>query len=196
MSRIIVVVLLLVGPVLLNGLTGCNTCNPPPYRFGILDYKTFPRKISDKSYKPYLVDTLSLSDSVTYRQLELILIGQVKTVPINDQHTGGSNLWACEPAVVAVDSIKHLTITSNQPYKTGLGANGDVTSILTIGEGSYDQKPLTEFLAMPLIRARPFYSLRFTQGPEKAGRYQFQVKVNWGQGKTISFLTRPIFIKS
>jgi hypothetical protein len=195
MSRIIGVVFLLLGPVLLNGLTGCDTCNPAPYRFGILDYKAFPRKITDQSYKPYLIDTLSLSDSVTYRQLELILIGQETTVALDNQHTGGSTLWACEPAVIAVDSIKHLAITSDQPYGTGLGAGSNLASILTIGEGSYDQRALTEFLTMPLVRAQSFYSLRFRQAPEKAGRYQFQVKVDWGQGKRASFLTRPIFIK-
>lgn len=196
MNRLIGLFLIAFGPVLINGLLGCDTCNPEPYRFGIQDYKAYPRRISRQLYKPYLADTLTANDTVSYKDLELIFIGKEVRIASLYATRSGSSVWACDPAVIGVDMIKRLTITSDHPYRTGLGVESNLATILTIGEEAYGRIPLSDFLTPPYQAvAQPFFSLGFAQAPDQIAQHQFKITVDLGKGQATSFLTRPIVIK-
>ncbi len=195
MARCAISLLLLVGPVLLSGLFSCETCHPAPYRYGIETYRTYPRSITKQTNQPYLTDTLASRDTVSYQDLELILVGKQVILATHNQPTLNSAVWACDPAYVPVDSIKQLTITSTQAYATSFSIGSDLSAIMTIEQDSYDRKPIAAFLAMPFAQAQPFFALRFTKAPDRLAAHQFRITVDLGRGHTSSFLTRPILIK-
>ena len=195
MGRLTIFLLLLLGPALLGGLFSCNECSPVPYRYGVEDYRAYPRKINIQNYQHSLTDTLITDDTVGYQEFELVLIGREIPLAMHNYSLGGSTAWACSPAYIALDSIKRLTITSSQPYNTHLRIGRDLGSIVTIGEGSYNQKLLSDYLAVPFAQAQAFFSLRFTQAPDRTTRHQFRITVDSGRGRTNSFSIKPIFIK-
>ncbi len=196
MSRLIGILLALLGPVLLSALLGCDTCNPEPFRFGIQDYKAYARRINQQAYRPYLTDTLAASDTTSYKDIELIFVGEQVRVASMYFGKGGPNVWACDPVVVAIDTIKQLTVVSDHSYRTGLDAGSNLATILTIGEGPYGRIPLSDFLA-PSYKAvaQPFFSLMFTQAPDQIAQHQFKITVDLEKGRSISFLTKPVVIK-
>lgn len=196
MGRLIGILLALLGPVLLSTLPGCDTCNPEPYRFGIQNYKAYTRRISQQAYKPYLADTLAANDTTSYKDIELILIGEQIRVASMYSDKGGSSVWACDPAVIGVDMIKQMTIVSDHSYRTGLDAGSNLATILTIGEGPYRRMSLSDFLT-PSYKAvaQPFFSLGFTQAPDQIARHQFKITVDLEKGQSITFQTKPIVIE-
>lgn len=196
MSRLIGIFLVLLGPVLLSALLGCDTCNPEPFRFGIQDYKAYTRLVSPQAYKPYLADTLAANDTTSYKDVELILIGEQIRVASMYSNKGGSSVWACDPVVTGVDMIKKLTVVSDHPYRAGLDAGSNLATILTIGEGPYGRMSLSDFL-IPSHKAvaQPFFSLWFTQAPDQIAQHQFKITVDLEKGQSISFLTKPVVIK-
>lgn len=195
MARFIICLFILLGPALLGGLLSCETCNPAPYHYGVEDYKIYPRRISKLMTQSYPADTLAVSDTVNYQDLELILMGKEVLVATHNQSVVGSAVWACDPAYIPVDSVKHLTIISTQAYSPSFGIDQDLAAMMTIEQDSYDRKRIREFLAMPFPPAQPYFSLRFTQAPNRLGAYQFKIIIDLGNGKISSFLTRPILIK-
>ncbi len=194
-TRLVGLLLVFFGPVLLNGLLGCDTCNPEPYRFSIQGYKAYPRKINRQAYKPYLMDTLATNDTISYRDIELVLTGEQVRVASLYASNSGSSAWACDPAVIGVDTIKHLTVTSDHAYRTDLGAGSNLSRVLTIGEGANGQRPMAEFLSYPWVTAQPFFSLWFSQAPNQMAQHQFKITIDYGKGRVTSFVTRPVIIK-
>lgn len=197
MSRFVLLFILLVGPALLNGLSGCTNCERglKATRFGIQEYRSYPRKINRETPNlPYLIDTLVTNDTLNYSELELILIGKETRLASQYRSFDGSAAWACDPAVYALDSIRRITITSDQPFSGNLEAGTDLTTVITIG-GGLSQVPLATFLAERYKPAQSFYSLRFSRAPERIAAHRFTVTVDLGRGKLAAFTTRPVFIK-
>ena len=195
MARFIICLLVLLGPALLSGLLSCETCNPAPYHYGVEDYKIYPRRISKPITQAYPADTLAIRDTVSYQDLELVLVGKEVRVAAHNQPTVNSAVWACEPAYIPADSVKRLTITSTQAYSSNFGIGQDLAAIMTIEQDAYDRKLIGAFLLLPFPQAQLFFSLRFTKAPDRLGSHQFRITIDLGKGKTSSFLTRPILIK-
>lgn len=195
MSRLTMLLILIFVPVLLNGLFGCDTCNPAPYRFKIQAYRAYPRQIDKQAYRQYLTDTLTVLDTLPYRETELILIGKEVTVAVRGRSGNGTSAWACEPAVIALDTIRSLTIVSDRPYRNNLPAGSNLVSILAIGLGPYDQKPLADFLSSTNPAATGFLSVRFAQAPDRVDVHQFTVELDLGKGQLMRLQTKPVAIK-
>lgn len=184
----------MLGPVLLNGMMGCETCGDGPHYFTILDYKVFPRKIDETYVAGPRIDSLALNDSIQYNQLEFMLVGEDAMVGSSSHSKGGAYLMACSQVPISVDTIRRFTVTCNQLYKSGLGKGNDVTDLFTIGYYQDNQKSIANHLGDQYFGAYNLYTLRLTQAPEKSGSYQFQFNIDWGKGKSVSLLTRPIMI--
>lgn len=194
MNRVTFFALLLLGPALLNGLFGCDECNLSPYRYQIENYQAYPRRADAKRISELPITELPVGDTVTYRDLELILVGKERHVVHRSLGSGGS-VCACDPAVIAVDSIRSLRVTSDQSYRMSLPAGSDLATVLSIGQSVYSQDPLSKFLGGSTKPAVSYYFLKFTESPEQTAQHRLTITVELSRGQRFTATTNPVVIK-
>lgn len=195
MNKLLIAIVLLLGPVVLNSLTSCETCMPTPYQSAIANYRLYAQKLTDATAASFLADTLSSKDSVTYKQVALLIMGEERRLALSAQQSGELSAVACSETFIAVDSIRSLSVTSSQPYAT-LSANQDISASFTIGPSAYSQEPLSDFTANHPQPAQLLYLLQLQQPPKQAGWYSFSVYIQLKSGQLYNLMTKPVFIKS
>jgi hypothetical protein len=191
MNQFILLICLLLGPALMSGLVGCEKKCGGSYKFQIRDYQVAFRRVDPQKPNTYLHDPLSGGETVIYKEIEFLLIAEHQRVAIR-QVTTGANLWACDPAIIPLDRIKELTVSSNQAYNASLPAGSDLKTVLSTG-GS-DQRPLTGALTNSSQVDQSIGSLRFTQAPDRSAQHEFTIRIELSRGPVFTLRTKPITV--
>lgn len=189
MKRLVTLLLVFIGPVLVNGLVGCDDCHPAPSRFTIGGYKLSLQKAGVNPSYPTEVGSVSPGDTVVSRQLQIRLLGQ--EIYSASRSGGGTSAFACEPAIIPLDLIKSLSIVSDQSFNADLPAGANLTSVLS---AEFGLSPATDYFNQPNVPAQS-YVFTFIKSPEKTARHRFTVKVELRNGKTFTDTTIPVTVK-
>ncbi|WP_375444473.1 hypothetical protein [uncultured Fibrella sp.] len=189
MKRLVTLLLVFIGPVLVNGLVGCDDCHPAPSRFTIGGYKLSLQKAGVNPSYPTEVGSVSPGDTVVSRQLQIRLLSQ--EIYSASRSGGGTSAFACEPAIIPLDVIKSLAITSNQAFGADLPVGANLTSVLSVEYGS---RSATDYFSQPNIPAQS-YVFTFIKSPERIARHRFTVQVELQNGKTFTDTTIAVTIK-
>lgn len=195
MNKLFIAIILLLGPVALNSLTSCETCTPAPYQSAIANYRLYAQRLTNTTAASFLTDTLSSTDSVNYKQVALLIMGEERRLIFSTQRVGGYSAMACSETFIAADSIRSMSVKSNQPY-TSPSPNQDISALLTIGPSTYSQEPLVDFIANRPQPAQLLYSLQLQQPPKRAGWYSFSVNMQLKSGQLYNLTTKSFFVKN
>lgn len=193
MKRITALLILFIGPALLSSLVGCDPCHPAPRRFHVDDYDVYIRKSLPDQLGVFPINPVSSLDTVKAAELELILFGKLTYVAYR---TSGSNsVFACDPAVIALDTIRSVQIVSSQSYAADLPAGSNLTSVFGVGSAKYPRISIADYLAQTANRANEAYLLTLVKSPDHLSRHRFTIIVTLSNGKALEGTTEEVTIK-
>ncbi|MBO0951357.1 DUF5034 domain-containing protein [Fibrella forsythiae] len=189
MKRTILLLLIFIGPVLITGLVGCEVCNTGPTRFTVGGYYLSLQKAGVNPSFPTQIGNVAPGDTVLARNLQIRLFGEEVFAALLSG--GGSNLFACDPAIIPFDVIKRLSIVSDQPFSTDLPAGTNLTSVLTV---EYGVRAAVDYFSQPNVPAQN-YVFTILKAPATLAKHRFTVQVDLRNGKTFADTTMAVVIK-
>lgn len=195
MNRLIILIILFIGPALIGGLSSCEEgCNPAPDKFHIGDYMLYTQTIDNRQFNKPLTDTLSSGNKVSVQKLALNIWGT--SVRVAGLGSGSSySAWACDPAYMPLDTIRRFSVISNQDFNVDLTAGKDLSPVLTFAEGLTDfSTPFATVLKNPYVLAGRYYRLQFTQLPSRTNEHQFTISIGLSDGRNFVFKTPTLLI--
>ena len=193
MNRLVLLTGLFLGPALMSGLFSCGNSCGGPYKYQIQDYRVLLSKVKPQNASWYPLDSLTTGQTITYREVELHLVAEEQQVAAH-RVIIGSDVWACDPAIIPLDRIKNKTVRRPQSYRAALPAGSDLKPILSAGLGGGSQQPLAEVLASSSQRAESIVSLRFAQAPDQSAQHEFTIEIELIRGPIFVRKTKPVTI--
>lgn len=103
---------------------------------------------------------------------------------------------ACDPVNTPLDKLKAVTITSDQPYSTGLPAGTNLAPFIHIFsyDGAYTQS-VTNYLASGTRFANDYVILQLQVAPDRITRHRFTITVELDNGRQLTSVSAPVFVK-
>ncbi|MCE7040770.1 hypothetical protein [Dyadobacter sp. CY312] len=195
MKKLLLILLVYSFPLFLSALTGCDDCNPDPIRFGISNYKIYLGNAEKEDQYMYPPDTIAANDTVDFKKLSIAITGTLRSVVFHSQTKTGAEAWACDPAVIAIDKIKSIIVTSSASYNSTLPPGTHLSPVLSIARERWPQQAFFNFDTTPDRPAYYAYSIRLTQAPESSGLHRFTVKIDLLNGQSFTSTSAPVYIK-
>lgn len=196
MKKLLLILLVYSFPLLLSALTGCDDCNPDPIRFGIARYDVYLGNAESEDQYVYPPDTIAANDTVDFKKLSIVIAGKLRSVASYNETTCGTEAWACDPAIIPVDRIQSITVSSSASYNATLPAGANLSPVLSIARPGLTQQAFSVFDNAPEIEAQDSYSIRLAQAPESNGTHKFTVKIELTNGQSFSATTPPVYIEN
>ncbi|WP_041257902.1 hypothetical protein [Fibrella aestuarina] len=192
MKRVVLFMMLALGPALLTGLIGCGDgCRGSSYRIDTYQLDLFRNEKTRPDQST--VSRVSANDTIPYQKLELQLLA--KPIFVSQVTAGGSSLMACDPVNSPLDKLKAMTITSDQPYSAGLPAGTNLAPFIHIFpyDGAYTQS-VTNYLATAARFANDRIILQLQVAPDQIVRHRFTITVELDNGRQLTSVSAPVFV--